>query len=287
MRKGVSTQRKNCSLYFKNNSYDISILYNFRSCRIMFDSLSQLNISPVGWILAIFGSFLLGLAKGGIKGLGAIISIIVALVFGSKASTGIVMPLLMVGDTFAVIYYHRHARWSYLWKLMPWVVIGVIIGVWYGKDLREDQFKIGMAIIILVSAGFMLFTERKRAIRIPDNLFFASIMGSLAGFTTMVGNLAGPFSDLYFLAIRLPKEIFIGTAAWLFFMTNIVKLPFHIWIWKTINMQSIYTDLILLPSLMLGLMSGIWLVKVINQKQFRSIIVVLTIVGATIILFRN
>ncbi len=253
----------------------------------MFDSLAELSISPVGWILAIFGSFLLGMAKGGIKGLGAIISIIVALVFGSKASTGIVMPLLMVGDTFAVIYYNRHARWSYLWKLMPWVVIGVVIGVWYGKDLREDQFKIGMATIILVSAGFMLFTERKRAIKVPDNLFFASIMGTLAGFTTMVGNLAGPFSDLYFLAIRLPKEIFIGTAAWLFFMTNIVKLPFHIWIWKTINMQSIYIDLILLPSLLLGLLSGIWLVRVINQKQFRSIIVALTIVGAMIILFRN
>ena len=149
----------------------------------MIESLNQVNISPGGWLLAIFGSFLLGVAKGGVKGLGAIISIITALVFGSKASTGIVMPLLMIGDTFAVMYYHRHARWSYLWKLMPWIVAGVLIGVWYGKDLQEDQFKKGMAIIIFASAGFMLITERKNAIKIPDNTFFAAIMGSLAGFT--------------------------------------------------------------------------------------------------------
>ena len=107
----------------------------------MIESLHALNLSLTGWLLAFLGSFLLGVAKGGVKGLGAIISIIIALVFGSKASTGIVMPLLMVGDTFAVAYYHRHARWPYLWKLMPWIVLGVLIGVWYGKDLPEDQFK--------------------------------------------------------------------------------------------------------------------------------------------------
>lgn len=251
------------------------------------DTLQDLDISLLGWMLAMLGSFLLGVAKGGIKGLGAIISIIMALIFSSKASTGIVMPLLIIGDIFAVVYYNRHARWSYLWKLMPWVVIGVLVGVWYGKDLPEDKFKIGMAIIILVSAVFMLITERKKSIRIPDNRFFAGIMGSLAGFTTMVGNLAGPFSELYFLAIRVPKEIFIGTTAWLFFMTNIIKLPFHIWTWKTIHVSSLYVDLILLPSLLLGLWAGVKLVKVINQQQFRMIIVILTIVGAILIFFRS
>jgi len=253
----------------------------------MFDSLHEMGISLTGWALAILGSFLLGVAKGGIKGLGAIISIIVALVFGSKASTGIVMPLLICGDIFAVLYYNRHTRWSYLRKLMPWIVIGVLIGVWYGKDLPEDQFKRGMAIIILISAGFMWFTERNKAIRIPDNRFFAAIMGSLSGFATMVGNLAGPFSDLYFLAIRLPKEIFIGTAAWLFFMTNIFKLPFHIWTWKTINMHSLYIDLILLPALLFGLWAGVRLVKVIHQRQFRVMIMILTAIGAILIFFRN
>ena len=252
----------------------------------MFEALHDLDLPWTRWALALTGTFLLGIAKGGIKGLGAIITTMIALVFGSKASTGILMPLLMIGDLFAVIYYNRHADWKYLWKLFPWMILGILAGVWYGKDLPEDLFRKGMAILILLSVALMWFSERMKAYKVPDNWVFAGAMGSLAGFATMVGNLAGPFSELYFLAIRLPKAVFIGTAAWLFFMTNIFKLPFHIWSWRTVNGESILIDLVLLPSLLLGLFTGIQLVKMIRQEQFRMIIMILTFIGALLIFFR-
>jgi uncharacterized membrane protein YfcA len=245
------------------------------------------DISWLGWLLAIMASFLLGVAKGGIKGLGAIITTVIALVFGSKASTGILMPLLMVGDLFAVIYYNRHAEWRYLKMLFPWMILGILAGVWYGKDLSEEHFSRGMAIVIFSSVILMWISERLKNFRVPDNRFFAGIMGCLAGFATMVGNLAGPFSELYFLALRVPKEAFIGTAAWLFFLTNIFKLPFHIWSWKTIHAGSLASDLVLLPALLLGLWAGIRLVKVIRQDHFRLLIMILTGIGALIIFFRQ
>jgi hypothetical protein len=167
------------------------------------------------------------------------------------------------------------------------MIIGVLVGVWYGKDLPEEQFKSGMAVLILVSVVLMWFLDRVKRITIPDNRLFAAVMGLVSGFATMVGNLAGPFSELYFLAIRMPKEMFIGTAAWLFFITNIIKLPFHIWTWKTINQHSIAIDLVLLPALLVGLWAGIALVKVVRQSQFRLIIMILTALGAFFILFRN
>lgn len=253
----------------------------------MIEDITGLHISWIYWSIAMLGSFLLGVAKGGIKGLGPVITTMLAIVYGSKASTGIVMPLLMVGDLFAVIYYNRHAEWKYLRKLFPWMIIGILVGVWYGKELPEDLFKRGMAILILASITLMWISERNKSYRVPDNRFFAGVMGSIAGFATMVGNLAGPFSELYFLAVRLPKEIFIGTAAWLFFMTNIVKLPFHIWTWKTVNMQSVMVDLILLPALLTGLWAGIRLVKIIRQEQFRTLIMILTAIGALLIFFRQ
>ena len=252
----------------------------------MLEELKDLPFTPISWTLAIVGSFLLGIAKGGIKGLGTIITTIMALVFGGKASTGILMPLLMAGDLFAVIYYNRHAAWSYLWKLFPFMLIGILVGVWYGKDLPEDVFKRGMAILILISVVLMWVSERTKSYKVPDNRFFAGIMGTLSGFSTMVGNLAGPFSELYFLAVRVPKEVFIGTAAWLFFLTNIVKLPFHIWSWETIHHQSLLIDLILLPALLAGLLTGVALVKNIRQEQFRLIIMILTTIGAILVFFR-
>ncbi len=149
---------------------------------------------------------LLGIAKSGIKGLAVLIVTGLALVYGARESTGILMPLLICGDILAVIYYKRHVKWIYLVKLLPWMVAGVLVGVFLGKDLPEDLFKSGMAVIILLSVVMMYYWERKKNQQVPTHWSFAALMGMLAGFTTMVGNLAGAFSNIYFLAIKLPKK---------------------------------------------------------------------------------
>lgn len=242
--------------------------------------------APWQIVCAFLGVFSLGLAKAGIKGLSIITVTLLALVFESKASTGIVMPLLIIGDIFAVLYYHRHTQWSYLRRLLPWMVLGVIGGVWVGKDLPEDLFKRGMSSIILVSVIMMFWLEKRRRTTVPSTIFFGPGMGLAAGFTTMIGNLAGAFSDLYFLAMRLPKNEFIGTAAWLFLIINVFKLPFQIWVWKNIDLNSLRLDIYLLPALILGLISGIWLVKKLNEMLFRWLILILTTVGAIFIFFK-
>ena len=110
-------------------------------------------------------------------------------------------------------------------------------------------------------------------------------MGILAGFTTMVGNLAGAFTNIYFLAMRLPKNIFIGTAAWLFFVINSFKIPFHVWSWNTINKSSIVKSLELVPFVILGLLLGVFVVKKINDDGYRKLILFFTALGGIAILF--
>ncbi|MDQ3017032.1 MAG: sulfite exporter TauE/SafE family protein [Bacteroidota bacterium] len=100
---------------------------------------------------------------------------------------------------------NRQAKWNYLWKLMPWMVVGILIGVWFGKDLPVDQFSKGMAILIFICVCLMWFMDKFKTFRIPDNSGLAAVMGTTSGFATMVGNLAGPFSELYFLTLRMPK----------------------------------------------------------------------------------
>ena len=87
----------------------------------------------------------------------------------------------------------------------------------------------------------------------------AALMGIMAGFTTMVGNLAGAFSNIYFLAIKLPKNEFIGTAAWLFFIINLFKVPFHIWSWGTISYSSFQISMSLIPGVFVGFSLGIFI----------------------------
>lgn len=250
------------------------------------DLTSIFELNTLDWILAFLSAFVLGLSKSGVKGIGVIVVTLMAIVFGGKASTGILMPLLIMGDIFAVSYYNQHAQWKYLKKLLPWILIGVLLGVWVGRDLPEALFKQGMAIIILFTVFMMLWMETRGIKQIPEGRWFAGVMGLGAGFTTMIGNLAGAFSNIYFLAMQLPKNNFIGTLAWLFFIVNLFKVPFHIWVWKTITWESFFLNLHLIPALGAGLFAGVQLVKIIKETHYRRLILILTAIGAIVIMLR-
>ena len=248
--------------------------------------LTTSDITTTAWILALTAAFVIGISKAGIKGIAIINVTLMALAFGAKESTGLVVPLLVLGDAFAVIYYNRHAQWKYIIAFLPWMILGILIGTAIGKDLPETIFKIGMAIIILGTVVMMYWWDRKKSKNVPTHWAFAGFIGTMAGITTMIGNLAGAFSNIYFLAMRLPKNEFIGTAAWLFFIVNIFKLPFHIFIWKTITPETLLINLKLVPGIIMGIIVGIRLVKLIKDQFYRKMILVLTALGAFLILFR-
>lgn len=210
-----------------------------------------------------------------------------ALAFDAKASTGIVVPLLVVGDIFAVIYYNRHANWWYIVRFLPWILVGILIGVFIGNDLNETLFKIAMAIIILVSVVMMYWWDRRKSKAVPTHWAFAGFVGTVAGITTMIGNLGGAFSNIYFLAMRVQKNEFIGTAAWLFLIINVLKMPpLHIFVWETVTMETLWFDLKLVPGIFIGVFLGVRLVKLIKEDFYRKMILVLTALGALMILIK-
>ena len=212
---------------------------------------------------------------------------IMTIVFGGKASTGIVLPLLCVADILAVKYYHRHAQWPHVIKLMPWMVIGILVGVFVGKDLNEAIFRKVMATIIVLTVVIIFIIEFRKTMVVPGNKLFTAGMGLVSGFTTMLGNLAGAFSNIYFLAMRLPKNDFIGTGAWIFLIINLFKLPFQVFYWKNITTSSLLTDLALVPFLVLGFWCGIKLVARIKDDLYRQVVIVLTLIGAIFIFLKR
>ena len=241
----------------------------------------ELNLTE--FFILFLAAFILGLSKSGIKGISVIIVAMLVFIFGAKNSTGVLLPMLIVGDIFAVIYYHRHAKWNYLIKLLPPMVLGVLLATWAGDQVPEEIFRKSMAGVILISVLMMYWWEKRSSKSVPDNLRFSGLMGLIAGFTTMIGNLAGSFANLYFLAMQLPKNAFIGTTAWLFLIINLFKVPFHIWSWNTINMQSIWTSFLTVPFIFLGLFVGVKILKRINDKLFKNFILIATTLGAILI----
>ena len=247
----------------------------------------DLVLSLTDWILVLIATFLIGMGKGGVKGIDMLTVTLMAIVFGSKSSTGIVLPLLSLADIAAVSYYRRYAEWKYFWKLAPWMVVGILLGVFLGKDMHELVFRKIMAVIILVTIVIVLVMELRKNKQIPYHPAFAIGNGLAAGFTTMIGNLAGAFANLYFLAMRVNKNVFIGTGAWIFLFMNLFKFPFQVFYWKNINVETLKIDIYLMPALFLGFWAGVKLVDRIQDDLYRKLVIVLTLIGSLAMFFRS
>ncbi len=231
-------------------------------------------------------AFFVGMSKTGVHGIGMVSVPMLAAIFGGKDSSGLMLPMLIMADFIGVWYYHRHANWDHLKKLFPWAAVGIIIGTYVGNNINDELFRQVMGIIIFASLGIMIWMEKGQKEKIPNYIWFAALLGLLGGITTMVGNLAGSVMALYLLSMRLPKNQYIGTAAWFFLAVNVFKVPFHIFSWETIDLNSFLLDLIGLPFIAVGAVVGIAIVKKIPNKQYRWFIIIMTAVAAGVMVYK-
>ena len=247
----------------------------------MFSFFHSFDISGVDLILLSLCGLLIGMAKAGISGTGLMVVPMMASIFGGRESVGIVLPLLIFADIFAVNYYHRHANWKHVVKLMPWALLGVILGAIFGKYIDDSQFKQTIAILVIVGIILMIWMDiRKNDTRVPSHWLFAASLGIAGGFTSMVANAAGPIFTLYLLSMHFKKNSFIGTGAWFYFLLNFFKLPLQIFYWKQVTLHTFTLDLFVLPLIIAGVFLGIYLVKFIPEKAYRIFIIVSTLVSA-------
>jgi len=246
-----------------------------------------MEISLFSWMLIIISAIFIGMGKSGIPGAGMVAIPIFASIFDPRMSVGLLLPILIFADSIAVFYYKSHTQWKYLLKLFPWAAIGLVLALIVGKNIDNQQFGYLLSAIIIFGVIIIIWQESKgQSIKIPDYWWFSALMGILGGFTSMIGNAAGPILALYLLSMRLPKNEFIGTRAWFFLIINIVKLPFHIWSWETITIESFILDLKLFPVLVIGMVTGFLLIRRIKEKLFKRLMIVFTIISALVLFIK-
>ena len=239
------------------------------------------------WAVLALGAFFSGLSKTGIGGAAVLTVALFANVLPARESTGALLPLLLCGDVFGVAFFRKHASWPHLWKLCPWVALGVAGGYFALNRISNLQVQHLIGAILLVIVGLSLWRQSR-----PDHAnslvlhswWFAALTGLVAGFTTMVANAAGPVMILYFLAIGLPKLAFVGTGAWFFMLVNAFKVPFSAHL-GLITRHSLMLDALLLIALVPGALLGPIILRRINQKNFELMVLILTAVATLRLVF--
>ena len=211
----------------------------------------------------------IGMAKTGLGGLGMVVVPVMANIFGAKSSTGILLILLILADFFGVRYYHMHADIRQLVKLIPSTIFGILTGVLIGDILSDVDFQFLLGAVIISGALIMVIK-----VDIKENNLFSIAVGFSGGFITMIGNAAGPIMSIYFLSMGFDKNKFIGTAAWFFLFVNLLKVPMHVFIWKTIDLNILLFDLSLFPFILVGAVTGVWIVKKIPERPYKIFVIV-------------
>jgi uncharacterized protein len=235
------------------------------------------------WILGALCAFSVGVAKTGVPGFGILsVPLFVLTVGDARQSAAWLLPLLICADIFAVIYYRRHAAAKMLFSLFPWVVAGMALGAvvlrYPDTFIRPLVGGITLSMLLL-----FLWRQRKTTGVLPSDWRHAGFYGSTAGFATMIANAAGPIMNLYLLSKRLPKEEFVATGAWFFFVVNISKIPvYHNY--GLFSRQSLAFDAAMVPAVVAGALLGRKLLAVMPEKVFINAVLVLAFI-ATLLLF--
>lgn len=250
------------------------------------------------WQLALgaFGALLVGFSKTGMPGTGILVVPIMAAVFGGRLSVGATLPMLIFADCFAVAFYRASADWARIRQLLPWVVVGIVFGTWMLRELglhRPKPDPLNPIIGFLVLGMLILTLARaKLGDRLaPHGTVGTRATGILAGFTTMVSNAAGPVMQIYLVGTGMVKDQMMGTTATFFFTINLLKVAPLIWLTTNnpqnplLTLESIRFDLLMMPIILIGALSGRKVLPLIPQKQFNQAVLILSALAAVKLLF--
>lgn len=247
---------------------------------------SGLLQGPYEWAVFLGCALLIGMSKTGVPNIGTFTVPVFALLFGAKASTGVVLPMLCFADLLAVIYYRKRFHRDLVLKPMPWALLGLVVALVAGHLIPQSGFKVMMAACILLGIATMVGTRRpERAYALTDSVWFAPGMGFLLGFSTMIGNAAGPLLVVYLLALRLPKFAFVATGAWFIMILNYLKIPLQALVWDNLTWDGLLLDLVAVPFILLGGLLGIYIIRILPEQRFRMVMIALTVVSTLILLF--
>jgi uncharacterized protein len=235
----------------------------------------------VSILLASTSALLVGLSKTGLPGVSilAIVLMTEAYPNDAKFSVGAILPVLLAGDVFAVAWFRRDADWGRLVRLLPWVLAGMIPGVFVLLWFEGNQLRPIIGVLVLGMLAIEICRQRFGWEQMPHRWWFAAATGLLAGFTTFVANAAMPVMSIYLVSQDFDKRQFIGTAAWFFLILNVSKVPaycaMHMLTWQMLPRAAA-----LAPLTILGALFGVYVLSRIPQRFFDALALALAGVAA-------
>ncbi len=240
------------------------------------------------FLMAALVAFLIGMSKGGLGGtLGALATPLMALVMPANKVIGLILPVLIFADLFAVSFHWRRWDRKIILLLVPASVVGVVAGAFFLSRVSPDTLKLTLGVITLIVAAYKLLESRiGRTASYQPRDWHGYLAGAVAGFSSTLAHTGGPPASIYLLMQNISPRVFIATSALFFLILNWLKVPFY---WRSGLFDAASLRTMLLPALIFvpsGAWVGRWLGLRMNKQTFEQVIAVLLLFSGILLIYQ-
>ena len=235
---------------------------------------------PAFYLFAVPAVILIGLAKGGFSGLGALGMPLMAFGVEPVAGAAILLPILIAQDAVGVAAFRKTWDAGVLRVLLPGAIVGVSLGYVLAAHVSSDMILAVLGAVSILFGAQRLWVERGGRIPTPSNssLWIGSLFGVATGFTSQIAHAGGPPFQMWVMPRRLPRDVFVGTSAIFFALLNWIKVPAYVALGQFTKTNAVAAA-VLLPVAVLSSLAGVRLVRRVPMRRFYVIIYALMIVA--------
>jgi uncharacterized protein len=228
----------------------------------------------------------IGLSKGGLGGpiAGALVLPMLSQIMPVPMAVGLILPLLLLGDVFAMWAYWRVWDLHYFRLMMPFAIVGIVLGTVLLATLPDLVLRRVLGLFTLGIVVYKLSSDSLKRVEYRPRNWHGYLAGWAAGFASALANLGGPPVTAYLLLQKLSPSVFIGTITLFFFVVNLIKLPGYLGA-NIIDLEQLLAIAWMLPVIPVGVWVGRAVVRRINNRLFEwSMMIVLVWAGISLLL---
>lgn len=235
---------------------------------------------PLFYALAIPAVILMGLAKGGFSGVGAVAMPLLALAISPVQAAAILLPILIVQDVVGVWAFRKTWDRRTLAIMLPGAAVGILAGYLLAAKVSAVTILAVLGAISILFAVHRLWLARGGRIAAPRDVppaLDAALgvgLGAASGFTSQIAHAGQPPFQMWVLPKALPPASLVGTTAIYFATINWIKVPAY-WALGQFTRENLLTAAALLPVAIASTFAGVWLVRRIDPARFYTLIYVL------------
>lgn len=218
-------------------------------------------------------ALLIGFSKGGLGGPVPIslTAPLLSLVIPISQAIGVVLPLLIFADLFALYFYWRKWDMRYIVLMLPMAVIGIAMGSLMLAHIPNDVLRKVVGAFTLIAVLYKLLNNQLKSLQYSPRRWHGFFAGWASGFGSSLANVGSPpFTAYMLLQTDVTPISFIGTTTLFFAIVNVLKLP-GVLAAGVLDTHLLLSVVWVLPIIPTGVWLGRWILRRMDAVFFERL----------------